>query len=200
MERTVAAYKDLYDIEIGEENLFAFAESETNFANYIAQIMNGDFDGVIEISGQNPCILIMQQGDAAGLVCRALDLCCRRHQHTGQCWFCGRRLVCFLTGFLLLTRKRAAFTKKFEEKYGNTPATSGAYAYDTVYIIKAAMEAAGTTTDRAAINAGFEKISNLVGAAGTYSYYEENHSFASSIFLSYNENGSAVCKEIITFR
>ena len=202
MERTVAAYKDLYDIEIGEENLFAFAESETNFANYIAQIMNGDFDGVIEISGQNPCILIMQQGDAAGLDLPRIGFNAVGDTSTldnagsaADGWYCISDWVPSVD-----TETGAAFTKKFEEKYGNTPATSGAYAYDTVYIIKAAMEAAGTTTDRAAINAGFEKISNLVGAAGTYSYYEENHSFASSIFLSYNENGSAVCKEIITFR
>ena len=201
MEQTVKAFSER-GIEIPEENLFAYAESESNFSNYIAQIMAGDFDCLILDTSQTSTILILQQAQAAGLDMLGIGFnsiadanVLENAASAAEGWYSISDWCPAVD-----TQKGSAFAAAYEEKYGNLPATSGAYAYDAVYLIKAAMEAAGTTEDKAAINEGFKQIKDLEGATTTFSYFTENQSLASSLFVAQVSDGVALCVDVVKYR
>ena len=57
----------------------------------------------------------------------------------------------------------------------------------------------GTTTDREAINNALKQIKAFPGAMSTYSY-NDNRCFSTSQFLTMNEGGLAVLREVVYTR
>lgn len=205
MEQTVPALRDTYGLEIPASSLMAFAESESNFSSYIAKIQNGGYDGAITFSGQPPCILLMQQVQAAGLDINWVGsnsvgdvVTLGNAKDAGEGWY---SIVDWSP--TTPTEVGANFNKNYVARWSSEPGTASANAYDAMYIIKDAMEKAGTTSDRVAILKAFESI-EYTGAASNYSYHTEDHSWASSVFLCVNkwdgEKCISQCQEIISYR
>lgn len=55
-------------------------------------------------------------------------------------------------------RNGAAYHKSFSAKFGTPPSPSSPYAYDQMYALKAAIEAAGTVTDTKAVAAALRNV------------------------------------------
>ena len=71
-------------------------------------------------------------------------------------------------------------------------------AYDSVYVFAAAMEAAGTNTDREAINNAMQNL-DFEGAMSHFSFHED-HSFACSLFVTKNVDGLPQTVDAIRYR
>ena len=90
----------------------------------------------------------------------------------------------------LTTEKSLAYTEKFEETYGYLPCNVNVVAYDQIYLLKAAMEQAGTTTDREAIRDALNNIQDLELCMGTYNSDNNRHTFLTELqFVQIDEEG-----------
>ena len=65
------------------------------------------------------------------------------------------------------------FLKNYKEKFGENPSTFAAEGYDTVYLYKQAVEAAGTTEWAKVIDA-LKKV-EFKGVTGSFTYDENNN-------------------------
>ena len=65
------------------------------------------------------------------------------------------------------------FVQKYQEKFGSDPDMFAALAYDTVYMVKQAIEQAGST-DPIAVNEALENLGSFEGITGSF-IYDENH-------------------------
>ena len=83
----------------------------------------------------------------------------------------------------LSTERSMEYTKNFEARYGYLPCNVNVAAYDQIYLLKAAMEQAGTTTDRVAIHDALNNISGLELCMGTYNSDNNRHSFLTELQL-----------------
>ncbi len=66
------------------------------------------------------------------------------------------------------------YTKLYEEKYGELPDHFGGHAWDAVYIVKNAIEKAGT--DREKVRDAIEGADEFVGVSGVFTFSEDDHS------------------------
>lgn len=80
--------------------------------------------------------------------------------------------------------KAKAFSDKFNEKYGEAPNSFHALGYDTVYLLKDAIERAGST-DGAKIKDALEATDNLDLVTGLYSMDENHHPVKSATIIEF---------------
>ena len=73
---------------------------------------------------------------------------------------------------------------KFKEKYGEAPDAFNALGYDTVYLLKDAIERAGST-DGAKIKEALAETKDLELVTGLYSVDENHHPIKSATILEY---------------
>lgn len=88
------------------------------------------------------------------------------------------------------------FVNDYKAKFNEDPAAFAALAYDTVYLIKAAMEEAGTT-DKAAVKAALQDIDFVGGITGDIKF-DENGNPIKTICICEYVNGKSTLKEKIT--
>jgi branched-chain amino acid transport system substrate-binding protein len=201
-EQVVAGLKDL-GIEITEKNLFGFPEEETNYAPYFAQILAGDYDGLIALSNQMPAALICQQAEIAGIdpskfpclgsTSYCSGVCISNAGSSANGWY---SVADWVPGGA--TEAAAAFEEAYVQAYGESSDLPAVSVYDAVYLIKEACEIAGTT-DREAINNALKEIKNYPGAISTFSYFDD-HCFATSLGITQNIDEKAVMIDSVTFR
>ncbi len=152
----MAYYKDNYGIEIPESMQMGYAEEETNFAPIIAKIKSSGADGMIHIGNQQPAILISKAiarcGSHHSDGCERGHRIHRRHQQRGQD---RRRLVQHLRLVAHDDTPRSARRSRRLTMSATAMDTEmlNAVTYDSVYLIKADCDLAGTTLDREVINA-----------------------------------------------
>ncbi len=79
-----------------------------------------------------------------------------------------------------------AFNDKFKEKYGKSPDAFNALGYDTVYLLKDAIERAGST-DSTKIKDALAETDGLDLVTGTYSVDENHHPIKSATILEYKD-------------
>lgn len=65
------------------------------------------------------------------------------------------------------------FVKKYQAEFGSNPDMFAALAYDTVYMVKQAIEQAGST-DPVAVNEALENLGSFEGITGSF-IFDENH-------------------------
>lgn len=65
------------------------------------------------------------------------------------------------------------FVQKYQEKFGSNPDMFAALAYDTVYMVKQAIEQAGST-DPIAVNEALENLGSFEGITGSF-IFDETH-------------------------
>jgi len=192
-------------VELPESSLFAFPEEEVNYAPYISQIMDGDFDCVIALANQSPAALICKQAEAAGLDPASMPL-------IGNTSFCSN--ICITNagsaanGWYTIAdwapggsndtaaAYEEAYTTAYPEREFSDMASVG--AYDAVCVLAKAMEIAGTNTDRKAINEAMEQID--MEACISYFKYNEDHSFATSLSVTLTEDGAPKAMKAISYR
>ena len=201
-EQTQIALENM-GIEISDSNLFGFPEEETNYAPYFAQVLAGDYDGMLVMSNQMPAALICQQAEIAGI-----DV--NEFPSLGSTSFCSN--VCITNagdsanGWYSVadwapggsTEAGAAFEKLYSDTYGTASDLPAAVAYDSIYLIKEACEKMGAT-DRESINKGLEMIKMYPGAISTFSYFED-HVFATSLGITKNVDGKPTMISPASFR
>lgn len=201
-EQVVAGLKDL-GIEITEKNLFGFPEEETNYAPYFAQILSGDYDGLIALTNQMPAALVCQQAEIAGIDSSKFPCLGSTSYCSGVCisnagssangWY---SVADWVPGGA--TEAGAAFEEAYVQAYGEPSDLPAVTVYDAVYLIKEACEIAGTT-DRETINNALKEIKNYPGAISTFSYFDD-HCFATSLGITQNRDEKAEMIDSVTFR
>ena len=203
-DQTIAALENL-GVEIADKNIFAFPDDESNYAPYISQVMDGDFDCLIAMSNQAPAAIICQQVESAGLTSDMMPL-------VGSTSFCSN--VCITNagsaanGWYSISDwcpggsndVAAAFEKAYTTAYPNRAISdlAAVCVYDAVYIFAEAMKIAGTNTDREAINAAMEKV-DYQGAI-SYFKYNEDHSFATALTVTQNIDGAPTAIKAVVYR
>lgn len=80
--------------------------------------------------------------------------------------------------------KAKAFSDKFNEKYGEAPNSFHALGYDTLYLLKDAIERAGST-DGKKIKEALEETDNLDLVTGLYSMDENHHPVKSATIIEF---------------
>ena len=80
--------------------------------------------------------------------------------------------------------KVKSFSDKFKEKYGKAPNSFNALGYDTVYLLKDAIERAGST-DGEKIKKALEETDNLELITGLYSMDENHHPIKSASIIEF---------------
>lgn len=80
--------------------------------------------------------------------------------------------------------KAKEFADKYKEKYGKAPNSFNALGYDTVYLLKDAIERAGST-DGTKIKEALEATDNLDLVTGLYSVDENHHPVKSATILEF---------------
>lgn len=203
-DQTIAAFQNL-GVEIGDSNIFAFPEDESNYSPYISQVMDGDYDCLIAMSNQAPSAVICQQVQAAGLTSDMMPL-------VGSTSFCSN--VCITNagdaanGWYSISdwcpggsnEVAAAFEEAYTTAYPHREISdlAAVCVYDAVYILAEAMKIAGTNTDREAINAAMEQV-EFQGAI-SYFKYNEDHSFATALTVTQNIDGTPTAIEAVSYR
>ena len=203
-DQTIVALENL-GLEIADKNIFAFPEDESNYAPYISQVMNSNFDCLIAMSNQAPAAIICQQVESAGLTSEMMPL-------VGSTSFCSN--VCITNagsaanGWYSISDwcpggsndVAAAFEKAYTTAYPNRAISdlAAVCVYDAVYIFAEAMKIAGTNTDREAINAAMEKV-DYQGAI-SYFKYNEDHSFATALTVTQNIDGAPTAIKAVVYR
>ena len=203
-DQTIVALENL-GLEIADKNIFAFPEDESNYAPYISQVMNSNFDCLIAMSNQAPAAIICQQVESAGLTSEMMPL-------VGSTSFCSN--VCITNagsaanGWYSISDwcpggsndVAAAFEKAYTTAYPNRAISdlAAVCVYDAVYIFAEAMKIAGTNTDREAINAAMEKV-DYQGAI-SYFKYNEDHSFATALTVTQNIDGVPTAIKAVSYR
>ena len=202
-DQTIAALENL-GVEIADKNIFAFPDDESNYAPYISQVMDGDFDCLIAMSNQAPSAVICQQVESAGLTGDMMPL-------IGSTSFCSN--VCITNagssanGWYSISDwcpggsndVAATFEENYRAYSGRAISDLAAVCvYDAVYIFAEAMKIAGTNTDREAINAAMEKV-DYQGAI-SYFKYNEDHSFATALTVTQNVDGVPTAIKAVSYR
>ena len=203
-DQTIAAFQNL-GVEITDSNIFAFPDDESNYAPYISQIMDGDYDCLIAMSNQAPSAVICQQVQAAGLTSDMMPL-------VGSTSFCSN--VCITNagdaanGWYSISDwcpggsndVAAAFEEAYTTKYPERAISdlAAVCVYDAVYILAEAMKIAGTNTDREAINNAMEQV-EFQGAI-SYFKYNEDHSFATALTVTQNVDGVPTAIKAVEYR
>ena len=200
-ETSVNWYKDNYDIEIPDSMQLGYAEEETNFAPIIAQIGASGADGLIHIGNQQPTILISRAFVDAGLTIPRLTNATNAStvviDNAGAAangWYCTADWAPQIDNPV-----GQAFQEAYYAKYGKDTEMNQAVTYDSVYLLKTAMEAANTTTDRNAINQALQEIDGFEGVLGTYKYHDD-HSYLSEFYMCQITDGEILLVDRVKYR
>lgn len=73
------------------------------------------------------------------------------------------------------SEKAQAFRKKFKEKYGHEPDQFAAQAYDGIYMVHAAVEQSGTTTDRKKFRDTLAQMKGFEGVTGKFEFDQDRN-------------------------
>ena len=202
MEQTVSALKTL-GVEVSEKNIYAHNPDEKQFSPILTQIINSDVDGLIGISHQMPAAVICMQATASGI---DIPLLGSSSFASVVCRVTAKEASDGLMGVAdwtpdVTTPEGKAFAEAYRAEYKGQPDSDmpAVTAYDSLMLFAEACKIANTTTDREAINNALQKIKAYKGAMSTYTY-NDNHCFSTSQFLTVNENGLAVLKEVVYTR
>lgn len=100
--------------------------------------------------------------------------------------------VYYTTQFTVLNEneKVNAFVDAYTEKYGNEPDMFAAMAYDAAYVMRDAIERAGSE-NRQAINEALAETIDFEGVTGTFSY-DDMHNPSKSVTILELQNGEEV--------
>src|SRR5699024_3658460 len=100
--------------------------------------------------------------------------------------------VYYTTQFTVLNDndKISAFVDAYTEKYGDEPDMFAAMAYDAAYVMRDAIERAGSE-NRQAINEALAETENFEGVTGTFSY-DDMHNPSKSVTILELQNGEPV--------
>ena len=203
------AFVDTYNelgYEIDQDNMYAVVETETNFTNIIAQIMESDCDGVYaQIVNADQAVVFAQQLLAAGYEGPRMGnsvFCSPEVRNADAAAAEGWYIVVEWTSSLIdvevpesIPQEAIDFETKFRETYDMASSASSAQGYDMVYLFKQACEIAGTTEDRAAINEAMKQI-DYQGAGNKYEYHD-NNTITTYILVVQNQSGEAVPSLVI---
>lgn len=154
-------------VNVDKNISFGVASDETNVTPQLTQIVNSKADCLIAL-GTNIAPYIVNQAADIGISIP----CVGSMSFANQTVFtqCGKNS----DGWYALSEwstdvkhtESQNYMDYVMEKYGSLDTTGQPGAYDAMFVFKAACEAAGTTTDPAAINAAIGKTSGLTGASG----------------------------------
>jgi len=92
--------------------------------------------------------------------------------------------------------KVTAFIDAFKEKYDKSPSSFNALAYDSVYMIKAALESAGEDADGEKLAKELSSLKDFEGVTGTMSM-DENHNPSKDLVVIGLEKGKEVSAETV---
>ncbi len=100
--------------------------------------------------------------------------------------------VYYTTQFTVLNENALVdeFVANYTEKFGSEPDMFAAMAYDAAYVMRDAIERAGSE-NREAINEALAETENFEGVTGTFSY-DEMHNPSKSVTILELQNGEAV--------
>ena len=177
---------------------FTYNKGEKNFAPFIAQIKDAGCDGIIAVSQQIEASLVMMQVKASGLTIPCIgstsycsEIAIKNAEDAAENWYSVSDWSPTVT-----TPEGKAFVEKYNALYKKDPDLPSTCNYDSVQMIKKAIEMANSAEPKA-INAQISKISGLVGVASTYSP-NEDHICATTQFLTKNIGGKAIIQEVVS--
>lgn len=195
------AYKERYDIDIPDDMIFGYTEDEKNFGPIIAQVMNSGADGILSFSNENPhALLSIAIADAGCELPRVASSTVTSSVVISNAGKAANGWVAVADWSPYLDTEEA---KKFQEGYmarfGHDTERPSASSYDSVYLIKNAIENAGTADDREAVNNGFKEIKDYAGVLGNMTA-KDDHGFLSTIFMVEIKDEKAMLIDTITYR
>ncbi|NLZ99772.1 MAG: ABC transporter substrate-binding protein [Clostridiaceae bacterium] len=173
-------------------------DNEQQFSPYLTQIMNSDADGIIAIQHQDQAALVMMQVDAMaidlplmGCSQYASALAIDTAGETANGWYS-------LADWTVQTNTETgkAFVDAYRAAYNRDPDMQSVTAYDSMYLLKDAIERAGSD-DPDAINKVLGETKDLPGAMTTYTFQGDN-SLGTTIFLVQTENLQGTLKGLVT--
>jgi len=174
--------------EIPDECYIIHSNNDTNYVPYAAQIKALDPDVIVLLGADADMAIAVVALDEAGLnapgIVRvgnasiASNTVINNGGSSASGWYSFADWTPTLD-----TPISMEFTKNFEEKYGYLPANVNAVAYDQIYLLKAAMEQADTTTDRVAIKDALNSIQDLELVMGTYTCDTNRHTFLTELYF-----------------
>ncbi len=204
-EAFIETYKGM-GLEINDANVYAFTEDETNFGNIITQIMNSDCDGIVaNIVNSNQAVIFAQQllssgydGPKIGNSVFSSPEFRSADATAAEGWYIVNEWTASLLGDGIpeeIPAEAIDFEKKYEELYGIESGSVSVQGYDSVYLFKAACEAADSTDDKAAINEAMQKVA-MQGAGNKYEYHD-NNTITTYILLLQNKDGQSVPSAVV---
>ncbi len=127
----------------------AYLPDEKDFRSAITAIKDANPDGIILISYTADAALIAQQARDAGLT---IPFVGSASIQSPDFITLGGKAVegAYILGEFLITDPRPevqTFVKKFNDKYGEDPDLFASLAYDSIYLVKSAIELGGATRD-----------------------------------------------------
>jgi ABC-type branched-subunit amino acid transport system substrate-binding protein len=173
-------------------------DNEQQFTPYLTQIMNSDADGIIAIQHQDQAALVMMQVDAMaielplmGCSQYASALAIDTAGETANGWYS-------LADWTVQTDTETgkAFVDAYRAAYNRDPDMQSVTAYDSMFLLKDAIERAGSD-DPDAINKALGETKDLPGAMTTYTFQGDN-SLGTTIFLVQTENLQGTLKGLVT--
>ena len=186
---------------VNEQLSFGVAETEVNFTNQLTQIANSDADCLIAL-GTDIAPAIVKQTYATGITIPCIGSMSFANQTTfTQCtveetnnWYS----VCEWSTDVKHAESQA-YMDYVQKTYGSLDTTGQPGAYDAMWVLKAACEAAGTVDDPAAINAAIAKTEGITGSSGALAAYG-SHCLCTELVITKNMDGAAKVQDRVTVR
>ena len=182
-----------------ESMMFGVNEEDTNFTNQIAQIQSSSADCLIGL-GTNIAPYVIQQVADSGLElpCIGSGAFCNDTVFT-QCGEAADGWICQAEWSVDMNDP---WSEKFKatlmDLVGNLDTSSQACCYPSLYILKAACEKAGTTTDAKAINEAIKEV--IVDSPIGIMKYNGDHSLATQSVMVEIKGGKPTPIETVLFR
>jgi len=199
------AVRDFYaekGYPITDDRYFEYNEEEKNFAPIITQIRESGADVLFSFGNQNPHTLISAAIADNGLDIPRLanaaitsNIVIDNAGKAADGWYSTSDWA-----YTLDTKVGQEFEKAYYAKYNMHTEGPSAYSYDSMYLIKRAMEIAGDCYDREAINNAIYEIKDFEGVLGTYNTFADTHNFLSEVFLVQIKDGQVVLIDKVKYR
>jgi len=177
---------------------FTYNKGEKNFAPAIAIMKEKGCDGIIAVSQQIEASLIMMQVKASGLNVPKIgstsycsEIAIKNAEAAADDWYSVSDWSPTVT-----TPEGKAFVDAYKAKYKKDPDLPSSTNYDSVQLIKKAIEMANSVEPKA-INAQISKINGVKGVASTYTP-NADHICATTQFLTKNIGGKAIIQETVS--
>lgn len=190
-------------VTVAETNLYGHPDDESNFAPYFAQIVAGGYDCVISLETTALSPIVCQAAATAGV--NPDEIPCvgaTAFSNTVTIENAGAAAEGWYSVADWVAGGASETGKVFEEAFTSTfdmPSDLGAaVVYDSIYLIKAACEAANSIEPEA-INEALATLTDIPGAMGTLTYHDD-HSFATSLMITQNTDGVAKVITAVKYR